>query len=437
MHFAFYLLLGLISACWIFLFGDTLLVQGLLGAYVALVIITIAISIRPGEAAFFKELIGSAFLVALVPVLWMVLQTLPLSIKGIQHPIWQSTQAALTKAVLGSVSISPGATLIACARYCSALGLLCAVTALAIDRSRAEHLLLWLAGTTTLLAMVLIAHDLGGFVFLGQIDSVGRHAAISDAASLGTILTAAAAMYAFERFTAGHSIDFGRYIFMTIIVLTICASAVCWIATLFFTSTPNIFAAACGFGAFLLIVTIRRVGLTTRTCFVVFILSLAVPLSLVIPKLMTKAPDLTLRFNTTSAPQTLSLTQRVITDTPWLGSGAGTFTALRAIYEDTPNLSAPPIAPTTAAAMTIGLGRGGFYLMTLGAALVIVWLAAGAFQRGRDSFFPAAAASCCIILLLKTFADASLSSSTIIVIAASTLGLGLAQRLGRSSRTSS
>ena len=67
----------------------------------------------------------------------------------------------------------------------------------------------------------------------------------------------------------------------------------------------------------------------------------------------------------------------------------------------------------------------------LEALAAIAWLLTGAFQRGRDSFFTAAGTSCGVVLLIEAFVDASLLKTTIVVIAASILGLALSQSVSR------
>jgi hypothetical protein len=433
---AFRLLILLVGLSSLFLATDSLLIRGAIGAYVALMVCIVAFSIRPGEAAFLSGLIRPVAFCALVLAAWMLVQALPLPFGGVQHPIWQSAQAALGNPLLGSISISPGATLVALARYLSAFGLFFVACAVSIDRERAETLLFWLAGVTTLLSALLIVHDLGGFLFLGEIDnSGGSQAAIAAAASLGTVLTASTAIYAIERYeTRRNRADFGRYTFVAIIVSAVGAFAVCWIAIVFFTSNAVIFAALCGVGTFLMIVGFRRLGLAPRVGLLVAAVAISVPMSLIARDLLKNSPDLTLRFNVSTPKGLIELTQRIITDTNWPGSGAGTFAALLPIYQDTADAITASVAPTTAAGLLIELGRPALWIIVAAALAAIAWLVKGALERGRDSFFAAAGASCGIVLLIEAFFDASLSGSTVIVIATTVLGLALSQRASRSSR---
>jgi hypothetical protein len=432
MLFAFRLLILLIGLSPLFLVDDSLLIHGIVTGYVALMTFIVAWSIRPGEAGFLGSIIRPAVLIALIPAIWMVIQALPLPFTGLQHPIWESARAALGKPIWGSISIARGATLVALVRYLFACGLFFVAAAVCVDRLRAEAILFWLAGITTLLALTLIIYDLGGFLFLGDISSIGRWASITAAATLGTVLSTAIAVYAFERYeTRRNRADFSVVLLIVTNIAAVGGMAVCWIAIVFFTSNAAIYAALCGVGTFLLIVGFRRLGVSPRMGIVVTAIAIAVPMSIIATDLLAKSPDLTLRFDTQASQSLIALTQRMISDTNWAGSGAGTFAAWIPIYRDTGTMIVAPVAPTTAAGLLIELGPFALWIIMIAALAVIAWLTHGALQRGRDSFFPAAGAACAVVLLIETFFDASLAGTTTVVIATSVLGLALAQSTSR------
>lgn len=432
---AFRLLILLIGLSPLFLATDGLLIHGILTAYVALMVLVVAWAIRPGEAAFLLEIIRPAVLFALVPALWIIIQAMPLPFNGLRHPIWISAEAALGRPLWGSITISPGDTLMGLGRYLSAFGLFFVATAVSIDRQRAEVILQWLAGITALLALLLIVHDLGGFVFLGEINSVGPRASITAAATLSTVLTSATVIYAIERYeTRRNRADFVRPLFAVIVGAAIGALLLSWIAVILFTSRPAIFAALSGVGSFILIVGFRRIGLGSRMGFILAAVVIAVPLSVIARDLFLKAPDLSIRFVTDAPKSLLELTNRIIADTTWAGSGAGTFADLFPIYQDTSDSILASVAPTTAAGFLIELGRPALWIAVIAALAVIAWLVRGALQRGRDSFFTAAGASCAVVLTLEAFFDASLSGSVTIVIAMTALGLALSQSVSRTAR---
>jgi hypothetical protein len=435
MPIAFRLLILLIGLSPAFLVADSLVVHGALAAYVTVMVGIVAWSIRPGEAVFLSTIIAPAIFLALVVAAWIVIQAIPFPFNVLRHPIWISAEAAVGKSLWDSISASPGDTLIALSRYCSACGLFLVATAASIDRQRAETILLWLAGIATLMALLLIIHDLGGFVFLGEISSVGVRASVTSAATLSTVLTSATVIYAIERYeTRRGREDFGRHAFIFLITAVIGALLISWIAVALFTSKPAIFAAASGVGTLLLIVGFRRIGLGSQMGFVLAGVIVAVPLSVIAPFLFAKVPDLSIRFVADAPKSFLDLTQRIITDTNWTGSGAGTFAVLLPIYQDPNDQIAAASAPTTAAALVIELGRPSMWAAIAAALAVIAWLVRGALQRGRDSFFTAAGASCAVVLALEAFVDASLLTSATIVIAMTVLGLALSQSVSRSAR---
>jgi hypothetical protein len=435
MRLAFRLMILLIGLSPLLMADDRLVIRGLLGAYVAVTVILVAWSIRPGEAAYLAKIIRPVLIPASVSAAWILIQALPLPISAIQHPIWTSAQAALNAPLIGSISVDPGATLVSFTRYLSACGVFFIAAAVTIDRQRAETVLFWLAAITTLMATLLIVHNLGGFTFLGETSSVGPRASISAAAILGTVLTAATVICSIERFeTRGSRVDVSRTIYVITIISALFGFAVCWIAILFFMSSPATFAAACGVGTLLLIFGYRRLGLQSWLGFIFATVAVALPLSLLARTAMTDRFDWPLRFAADAPRSLIKILQRMISDTPWLGSGAGTFADLLPIYQSGGEAVIAPIAPTTAAGLVIELGYPALYLIVVVATAAAAWFVRGALIRGRDSFFPAAGASCVVALLIEAFFDASLATSPIIIIAVAALGLGLSQRESRTSR---
>jgi hypothetical protein len=163
-------------------------------------------------------------------------------------------------------------------------------------------------------------------------------------------------------------------------------------------------------------------------------IAIVIPLSIIAPDLYRQAPDTSLRFLESAPKSVIDLIQRIISDTSWSGSGAGTFAKVLPIYLDTSNPVFTTVAPTTAAGFVIELGRPATWIIIVAAFAVIAWLTHGALQRGRDSFFTAAGAGCAVILTLEAFVDASLSGSAIVVIAMTVLGLAVSQSVSRTAR---
>jgi hypothetical protein len=111
MRAAFHLLVVLIGLSPLFLATDSLIIHGLLAAYVAVTMIVVAWSIYPGEADYLSTILRPALILASIPAVWMLIQALPLPISSLQHPIWASAQAALSNPPVGGISVDLGATL--------------------------------------------------------------------------------------------------------------------------------------------------------------------------------------------------------------------------------------------------------------------------------------------------------------------------------------
>ena len=145
---------------------DGPIVHGLVTAAAAVSVAIVALRIRPGEAGFLATVIRPVAIVAVVPAVWMLIQVLPLKTIGLANPIWESAAAALGRPLAGSISIDPGDTLVSLARYLSAAAIAFVAAAVAVDRRRAEWILIALTAATTLIALMVLAADLGGFTFL-------------------------------------------------------------------------------------------------------------------------------------------------------------------------------------------------------------------------------------------------------------------------------
>ena len=140
---------------------DGPITYGLIAAAAAVLVAIVGLRIRPGEAEFLSSLIRPVALVAAVPVLAILIQLMPLRSLGLANPIWQSAATALSRPVIGSITVDPGATLICLARYLSLAGLVFVAAAVAIDRRRASWILFALTTATALTALMMLAVGLG------------------------------------------------------------------------------------------------------------------------------------------------------------------------------------------------------------------------------------------------------------------------------------
>jgi hypothetical protein len=101
------------------------------------------------------------------------------------------------------------------------------------------------------------------------------------------------------------------------------------------------------------------------------------------------------------------------------------------VYRNIDEVNVPEFAPTTAAQVTIEMGRPALWIFVLLMIVATGSLVRGAASRGRDSFYAIAAAGCAITLTVEAFVDASLTGTAVVVLAMAVLGLGLAQSASR------
>ena len=170
MFFTLLILVLLILATPITIIFDGLVIQGVVAAIAAVSVGIVAVRIRPGEARFLVNVIRPVAVVAAVPAIWMLIQVIPMQNVGLAHPIWKSAAAALGHPLSGSISIDPGATFISFVRYLSAAAIAFVAAAVAIDRRRAEWILLALTTATTLIALMALTRLKVGIYFFKRSD---------------------------------------------------------------------------------------------------------------------------------------------------------------------------------------------------------------------------------------------------------------------------
>ncbi len=432
MAIAFFFLSLLIGATPIAFIFEGPITHGLVTATVAVALSIVALRIRPGEAGYLESVVRPLIFIAAIPALWMLIQAAPLGSIGLAHPIWTSAATALGRPIAGSISIDTGATLIASGRYLSTVAIALLATAVALDRQRAERILFALTGATTLVAILSIYTHARGFAFYKALNPALMKDVATVSAALGIIFACTTAVRAFERYETqrarqGTSTSRAVLIFLTcLIAISICSLAVVWSGT-----GQAIFAIGCGVATLVAVIVIRRFGFGPWGYSAVAATILVVAGSVVALLPGGVAEDLTLRFAAQAPAPQLSITQRILTDARWAGTGAGTFAALVPIYRDIDELMIEPAAPTAAAAIAVELGRPGLWAITIAAVYLIMMLLRRALRRGRDSFYPAAGASCLVTLTVLAFCNAGLFSTTVSIFAAAIFGMALAQSQSR------
>jgi hypothetical protein len=299
---------------------------------------------------------------------------------------------------------------------------------------RAERVLFWLVGVATIAAVARIIHGLVPFEFLDQATEIGFRASTTALCALGVVMATAAAARALERYEvrqAKSDAPFAKFALGP--VLALAAFGICALSLGVFSRTPVSIAAASGSVTLAILTVIRRLGFgplagdTVATTAISVVIAIAVTLA----ETQAGTGKALLRFASTSPSSLVSMTQRLIADTGWLGTGAATFELLLPIYGISRSGSVGMGAPTTAVQIAIELGWPALWAILIMTLVIVFLLIRGALQRGRDSFYPAAGAGCLIVLTLEAFCDASLFSTTVVVYTMAALGLGIAQRISR------
>src|SRR3954452_3073512 len=136
MRTAYFLLLGLIGISPVFLFVEGPLAQAFLVAFAAILMTLVVDFLAPGEMAHLANVIRPLGIVLVITGIWLLVQLIPLP-KALAHSIWSDAQAALgTTWMPGTITIDPGATVVAICRYFSIVAVVILAAAVAIQRER-------------------------------------------------------------------------------------------------------------------------------------------------------------------------------------------------------------------------------------------------------------------------------------------------------------
>ena len=420
----FLLLLILFSPlCLIF---DGPLAYGLVAAVAAVLVAIIALRIRSGEAEFLSSLIFPVVLVATLPIVIMLIQLVPSKSIGLANPIWESASAAISRRLAGSVTIDVGATLICLVRYFSFFGLMFATVAIAIDRRRASWVLSALTVAATVSALMALV---AGYVFPNF--SAQNHAlnivAAIDIAVLGVIIAVTMVLQIRERAFAKSSMPKNLGLLRMMLVFCVITIAICFFTIFKYGTSGSFFALAFGIITLLVAAIVRRLELDAWGYSAVIAIVAVIAIAALALRPGERIVDLTVALAASPQSPLVALTGRVLAETSWLGTGAGTFSSVLPIYGDIDELSAGNVAPTAAAALAVEMGKPFLWaILAISAALVLA-LFRGAVHRGRDSFYPAAGASCVVAIVVLAFNNSGLFNTSVLLISTVAVGLAIAQ----------
>jgi hypothetical protein len=424
------ILILLIFATPVTIIVDGPLTLGLLAATAATSLAIVGLRIRPREAGFLSSAIVPVVPVAALPAMWLLIQAMPFTSSELVHPIWKSAAAALGVPVIGSISIDPGATLISLVRYLSAAAVAFVAAAVAIDRRRAEWIFFALTVAVTVIALMSLAASLGVLTFPSAEDAGQLRVAAIDCAGLGIIFATAAALNTFERSKTRQSDRASQWISPTLVGWLV-AFAICFLTVIGATGAIY-FAVICGVATIVIPVMIRRLSLGPWGIAAITSIATLVAIAVIAFQPGIRTTDITLAFATQASTPLIAVTQRVLAETAWTGTGAGTFARILPIYRDIDELAAGPIAPTAAAAIVIEMGRPFFWVMLTAATALAFALLRGSLWRQRDSYYSTAGAGCVVVITLLSFANAGPLSTSVALVGSVAIGVAIAQSKSRS-----
>ncbi|WP_409190104.1 hypothetical protein [Bradyrhizobium sp. RDM4] len=433
MSIAFSLLIALLVATPAATFLSYFFVQHALYMLAAIMLASVAIAASPADITAAATLRRFAW-AALFPIVWMMLQIVPLPLASLTSPIWPTAAVAFNDPSLPSrISIDLGSTVRSLTWYLAVLSLIISTILIARDRKRAEILLLTLTGAATFIALESLA---GQIEFLATaVPPIGRSNSHSFAvvvviAALGNGATIAMAI---ERHSNRAGADLASSTPLLVGMGFGIAGIVVSLASFAALGQRMLLAlTALGFAIMLFVAIARRLGFRPwpSAILAAVLLAMAVVATL---SLAQSTPFLDLLGFVRSEDQaSLDVARRAISDSSWTGSGVGTFAWVARVYQDY-GVGRGLAAPSTAVLVAIEWGRVAMPILAAFTLQLFLFALRGAVGRGRDSFFASATAATVVVAACGSFVDASMLNPTAQIMLAVMLGLGLAQSTGRTS----
>jgi hypothetical protein len=397
---------------------------GLISILEAATLATAAFALHAGTLQRLRRIFTpAAFLLLFIPCFWMLLQIMPTSSSWFMNAVWISAAQALGQPLRGAISMDVGATLLTLASYIAVIAAAFIVAITALDRERAESILFALTTIAALIAAGVIASDLG-YPPISATELIAKRADAISIAAFGVILSCAVALHSYAHIhsrkvrqrkpvtapTLSLSIALGA-LFICLIAIVVCADLVVLIITLF--------GASILIGAF----AIRkwrldlwgRAGLAAIGAIAIIAFFSTIS--------MKKDADPTIALSTQGQAASV---ERMLTDAKIAGAGAGTFQALLPIYRDI-SQPASQETPTTAAAISIEMGRSFLWGSVVIALLSASVLFRRAMRRGRDYLYPSLGAACIITVLIMAFVNSNIIGQTASLMIGAICGLAFAQ----------
>ncbi|ERF84978.1 hypothetical protein JQ559_18135 [Bradyrhizobium viridifuturi] len=404
---------------------DASFVTGLVGAATSLGLLASLMVIRPGELSFLKSVAGPAVTTALVPVLWIILQMLPLPF--LAHPVWKFAGETLGAPLSGSITIDTGASLGALLVWLSLLSVMISAAAIAIDARRADMVARSSAATATVAALILLLYSDPIKFWLGAGDAARDQTAngFLIVVLMGVPLSLARALDAGGHADGRTAAQLLRLRWLFAASTLFCTACACW-----YGRRGAAVAFAAGVGLVLMIFAARKLHLhrwsSAGAAAAIALIALATAVA-------NRHPDVALAIAFADAPaEFVQSTHNLLADLPALGSGAGTTAMLASTYTDWQGATTRPVVASSAAALIAQFGSAMFWTLLAVTIVGIAAFTAGARNRRRDWSYPAAAAAALLTLLLAAFTLPELPALPGVIVLGAVIGTGLAQRISRS-----
>jgi hypothetical protein len=424
-------LLALIVLTPVMVFLDFPVIQDAFGVLATGLMVFVAFSLRRADAAHLMAECRAPLVAAVIVLLWILIQLLPLPSGGLSAGTWDSAGSALGVSLWSKITVDPGATLVAFCRLLAFIAITFLAAAVALDRVRAETMLSVLAAACVAMAVIVVAHNYSGSIFLGEIGDLKWRGPLVAGSALGAVLTVAVAALAIERHELrrmrGRASAGPLVALLTLIAV---GFLLCWLAILLSELRHPIVAATGGVAVIAIVNVVRRLDLSAGSAAMLVGLAIIAVVAIVAASSVSGQGPLLLRFAGAGPSGIATATLRILGDAGWAGTGAGTFGAVLPVYGE--SIPGGALAPTFAAKLAVELGQPMLWLCVLMALGLAMRLAYGALQRGRDSCHAAAAAGAIVTLVIQAFGDASLASFATSCIAAVIVGLGFGQMTSRS-----
>lgn len=421
---AFTILNILITLVPAFIILNTPMIDGYLSAALAVALAAVVLTLQKSEFdRALRALGGLTVIVLLAPALWMLLQLLPLRSDWLVNPVWVSASAAMGKPMPGSISVDIGATLLALGRYLLLLAAGLVTLAVTLNRQHANDVLAMVTAIATFVALSLIVIDFG-YLGLLDIELTTEPDEALIIAIMGSITSCALAIG-----TSGYH-DMRNRVQPEARLrkrLAIGALVVCLAAISIHETVIGLLAALFGIGVLASISVIRiwRFGPWGYAGVAAVAAVALIGFFALVPA--NRNTDLTLAW---SGEQEIAATERMLSNSRWAGTGAGTAIAVAPFYRQADDAEAPAPPATAAATIAIEMGRP-----FLTAALIVLLAAAGwlflcALRRGRDYIYAGAGAGCLVAFLLCLFMNSGVLGLAASLMTSVIFGLALAQGKG-------